>query len=209
MQVETTAIDGVLILQPKVFGDARGFFLESFNQNAFDAAVGHHVDFVQDNHSRSAKGVLRGLHFQKGPKAQGKLVRVTAGAVFDVAVDIRRDSATFGRWVGVELSGENHRQLWIPAGLAHGFLVLTETADFLYKTTEFYSPAGRRRCALGRPRRGHRLAVPGPAADPVRQGCGCRTVTRPSPVRGFGLQVGRCRAARIGPRMSRPLRRVS
>jgi dTDP-4-dehydrorhamnose 3,5-epimerase len=141
MRVETTAIDGVLVLQPKVFGDARGFFLESFNQEAFDAAVGHHVDFVQDNHSRSARGVLRGLHFQKAPKAQGKLVRVTSGAVFDVAVDIRRHSPTFGRWAGVELSGENHRQLWIPPGLAHGFLVLTDTADFLYKTTEFYSPA--------------------------------------------------------------------
>jgi dTDP-4-dehydrorhamnose 3,5-epimerase len=140
MNTDTTARDGVLSLPPKVFGDARGFFFESFNQKAFDAAVGAHVDFVQDNHSRSARGVLRGLHFQKGPKAQGKLVRVTAGAVFDVAVDIRRDSPTFGRWVGVELSGENHRQLWIPAGLAHGFLVLSETADFLYKTTEFYSP---------------------------------------------------------------------
>jgi dTDP-4-dehydrorhamnose 3,5-epimerase len=141
MIVETTAIADVLVLQPKVFGDARGFFLESFNQTAFDAAVGRHVDFVQDNHSRSARGVLRGLHFQKGAKAQGKLVRVTSGAVFDVAVDIRRDSPTFGRWVGVELSGENHRQLWVPPGLAHGFLVLTETADFLYKTTEFYSPS--------------------------------------------------------------------
>ena len=141
MQVETTAIDGVLILQPKVFGDARGFFLESFNQNTFDAAVGRHVEFVQDNHSRSARGVLRGLHFQRAPKAQGKLVRVTSGAVFDVIVDIRRDSPTFGRWVGLELNGENHRQLWIPPGLAHGFLVLSETADFLYKTTEFYSPA--------------------------------------------------------------------
>ena len=141
MNVETTAIDGVLILQPKVFGDARGFFFESFNQGAFDAAVGRHVDFVQDNHSRSARGVLRGLHFQRGAKAQGKLVRVTSGAVFDVAVDIRRDSPTFGRWVGVELNADNHRQLWIPPGLAHGFLVLTETADFLYKTTEFYAPA--------------------------------------------------------------------
>ena len=140
MNVETTAIEGVLILQPKVFGDARGFFFESFNQQAFDAAVGQHVDFVQDNHSRSARGVLRGLHFQRAPRAQGKLVRCTAGAVFDVAVDIRRDSPTFGRWVGVELSADNHRQLWIPAGLAHGFLVLTETADFLYKTTDFYSP---------------------------------------------------------------------
>jgi dTDP-4-dehydrorhamnose 3,5-epimerase len=141
MNVETTAIEGVLVLQPKVFGDARGFFLESFNQQAFDAAVGHHVDFVQDNHSRSARGVLRGLHFQKGAKAQGKLVRVVAGAVFDVAVDIRRSSPTFGRWVGAELSAENHRQMWVPPGLAHGFLVLSETADFLYKTTEFYSPA--------------------------------------------------------------------
>jgi dTDP-4-dehydrorhamnose 3,5-epimerase len=141
MNVETTAIEGVLILQPKVFGDARGFFLESFNQKVFDEAVGRHVDFVQDNHSRSARGVLRGLHFQRGDKAQGKLVRVVAGAVFDVAVDIRRDSPTFGRWVGVELSADNHRQLWVPPGLAHGFLVLSGTADFLYKTTEFYSPS--------------------------------------------------------------------
>jgi dTDP-4-dehydrorhamnose 3,5-epimerase len=140
MNVETTAIEGVLVLQPKVFGDARGFFLESFNQKVFDEAVGRHVDFVQDNHSRSARGVLRGLHFQRGEKAQGKLVRVVAGAVFDVAVDIRRDSPTFGRWVGVELSADNHRQMWVPPGLAHGFLVLSPTADFLYKTTEFYSP---------------------------------------------------------------------
>jgi dTDP-4-dehydrorhamnose 3,5-epimerase len=141
MNVETTAIEGVLVLHPKVFGDARGFFLESFNRDHFDAAVGHRVEFVQDNHSRSARGVLRGLHFQRGAKAQGKLVRVTAGAVFDVAVDIRRASPTYGRWVGVELSGENHRQMWVPPGLAHGFLVLSDSADFLYKTTEFYSPA--------------------------------------------------------------------
>ena len=140
MNIETTAIAGVLVLQPKVFGDARGFFLESFNQRVFDEAVGRHVDFVQDNHSRSARGVLRGLHFQKGERAQGKLVRVAAGAVFDVAVDIRRASPTFGRWVGVELSADNHRQLWIPPGLAHGFLVLSESADFLYKTTEYYAP---------------------------------------------------------------------
>ncbi len=140
MNVETTAIDGLLVLQPKVFGDARGFFLESFNQQAFDAAVGRHVEFVQDNHSRSARGVLRGLHFQRGARAQGKLVRVSAGAVFDVAVDIRRASPTFGRWVGMELNADNHRQVWVPPGLAHGFLVLSETADFLYKTTEFYSP---------------------------------------------------------------------
>ena len=127
------------MLEPKIFGDERGFFMESFNQKVFDAAVGHPVAFVQDNHSRSSKGVLRGLHFQRAPHAQGKLVRVTAGAVFDVAVDIRRDSPTYGRWVGVELTGENHRQLWIPPGLAHGFLVLSEQADFLYKTTDYYA----------------------------------------------------------------------
>jgi dTDP-4-dehydrorhamnose 3,5-epimerase len=140
MKVTTTAIEGVLIIEPKVFGDERGFFFESFNQRAFNEAVGHTVDFVQDNHSRSAKGVLRGLHFQRPPHAQGKLVRVTQGSVFDVAVDIRPDSATFGRWVGVELSGVNHRQLWIPAGLAHGFLVTSDSADFLYKTTDYYRP---------------------------------------------------------------------
>jgi dTDP-4-dehydrorhamnose 3,5-epimerase len=141
MKVTPTAIAGVLILEPQVFGDARGFFLESFNQRGFDAAVGRHVEFVQDNHSRSARGVLRGLHYQRPPHAQGKLVRVTQGTVFDVAVDIRRSSATFGRWVGVELSGDNHRQLWLPPGLAHGFLVLSDSADFLYKTTDYYAPA--------------------------------------------------------------------
>ena len=140
MKVTPTAIEGVLIIEPKVFGDERGFFFESFNQRAFNEAVGHTVDFVQDNHSRSAKGVLRGLHFQRPPHAQGKLVRVTQGSVFDVAVDIRPDSPTFGRWVGVELSGANHRQMWIPAGLAHGFLVTSDSADFLYKTTDYYRP---------------------------------------------------------------------
>ncbi|MEY2892514.1 MAG: dTDP-4-dehydrorhamnose 3,5-epimerase [Pseudomonadota bacterium] len=140
MQVTRTAIEGVLILEPKVFGDERGFFMESFNQEAFNAAVGHEVKFVQDNHSRSRKGVLRGLHYQVPPHAQGKLVRVTQGSVFDVAVDIRRDSPTYGQWVGVELSGQNHKQLWIPAGLAHGFLVTSESADFLYKTTDYYAP---------------------------------------------------------------------
>ena len=140
MNVTKTAIEGVLILEPKVFGDARGFFMESFNQKSFDAAVGHKVEFVQDNHSRSAKGVLRGLHYQLPPHAQGKLVRVTRGSVFDVAVDVRAGSPTFGRWVGVELSGENHRQLWIPPGMAHGFLVTSESADFLYKTTDYYAP---------------------------------------------------------------------
>jgi dTDP-4-dehydrorhamnose 3,5-epimerase len=140
MKVEKTAIEGVLIFEPKMFGDARGFFMESFNQGSFNAAVGQELNFVQDNHSRSVKGVLRGLHFQKAPHAQGKLVRAAAGAVFDVAVDIRRDSPTFGRWVGVELSADNQRQLWIPAGLAHGFLVLSDSADFLYKTTDYYAP---------------------------------------------------------------------
>jgi len=140
MKVTRTAIDGVLILEPKVFGDERGFFMESFNQKAFNQAVGDEVTFVQDNHSRSSQGVLRGLHYQLPPHVQGKLVRVTQGAVFDVAVDIRRSSPTFGRWVGTELSGQNHRQLWLPPGMAHGFLVTSENADFLYKTTDYYAP---------------------------------------------------------------------
>ena len=144
MKATPTDIDGVVVFEPKVFGDARGFFLESFRQNAFDAALGRHVEFVQDNHSRSPRGVLRGLHWQDGPHAQGKLVRVTQGAVFDVAVDIRRGSPTFGRWFGSELSDANHRQLWIAPGLAHGFLVLSESADFLYKTTAYYEPTAER-----------------------------------------------------------------
>lgn len=140
MRIDKTAIEGVLVFEPKLFGDERGFFMESFNQRLFEDAVGQPVAFVQDNHSRSARGVLRGLHFQRAPQAQGKLVRVSAGAVFDVAVDIRPGSATYGRWVGVELSAANHRQLWIPPGLAHGFLVLSDSADFLYKTTDYYAP---------------------------------------------------------------------
>ncbi|MBB3194465.1 dTDP-4-dehydrorhamnose 3,5-epimerase [Roseateles terrae] len=140
MNVIPTALPEVLILEPKVFGDARGFFMESWTEPKFNAAVGHEVRFVQDNHSRSSRGVLRGLHFQLPPHAQGKLVRCTAGAVFDVAVDMRKSSPRFGQWAGVELSGENHRQLWIPPGFAHGFLVLSETADFLYKTTDLYAP---------------------------------------------------------------------
>lgn len=140
-----TDIPDVLILEPNVFGDERGFFFESYNQRDFEAATGlHGITFVQDNHSRSRRGVLRGLHYQLPPKAQGKLVRVVRGAVFDVAVDIRRGSPTFGRWVGVELSESNHRQLWIPPGFAHGFLVLSDEADFLYKTTDYYSPAHER-----------------------------------------------------------------
>ena len=144
MQVTPLAIADVLLIQPKVFGDARGFFFESFNQQAFAAATGVHLPFVQDNHSRSRRGVLRGLHYQLPPKAQGKLVRVVSGAVFDVAVDIRRDSPTFGRWAGAVLSEENQHQLWIPPGLAHGFVVLSDSADFLYKTTDYYSPAHER-----------------------------------------------------------------
>ena len=143
MKATPTAIPDVIVIEPKVFGDARGFFYESFNQQAFDEAIGKHVDFVQDNHSRSSKGVLRGLHYQI-QQPQGKLVRVVSGAVFDVAVDIRKSSATFGKWVGLELSKENHKQLWVPPGFAHGFLVLSETADFLYKTTDFYAAAHER-----------------------------------------------------------------
>lgn len=143
MQVIPTAIPDVLIIEPKVFGDARGFFFESFNQRAFNDAVSAEIQFVQDNHSRSTKNVLRGLHYQI-EHAQGKLVRVVQGAVFDVAVDIRRSSPTFGKWVGVELSADNFRQLWVPAGFAHGFLVLSESADFLYKTTDYYYPEHER-----------------------------------------------------------------
>lgn len=140
MQVTPTALPEVLLIEPKVFGDARGFFMESWNEARFNAAVGREVRFVQDNHSRSARGVLRGLHFQQDPHAQGKLVRCTSGAVFDVAVDLRRSSPNFGRWVGFELTAENHRQLWIPPGFAHGFVVISETADFLYKTSGPYAP---------------------------------------------------------------------
>lgn len=139
MQVIATSIPDLLILEPKVFGDSRGFFFESYNENAFHAATGLRPNFVQDNHSRSAKGVLRGLHYQI-QQPQGKLVRVTAGEVFDVAVDIRKSSPTFGRWFGANLSAENKRMMWVPSGFAHGFLVLSEFAEFLYKTTDFYAP---------------------------------------------------------------------
>lgn len=143
MKATPTAIPDVLLIEPKVFGDARGFFFESFNQKAFNEATQLDVNFVQDNHSRSGRGVLRGLHYQL-QQPQGKLVRVVRGAVFDVAVDIRKGSPTFGRWFGAELTEDNHRQLWIPAGLAHGFLVLSESADFLYKTTDYYAPQHER-----------------------------------------------------------------
>lgn len=147
MNVITTPIADLLIFEPKVFGDARGFFMESFNQQTFENLTGlKNIKFVQDNHSRSSQNVLRGLHYQI-QQPQGKLVRVTNGSVLDVAVDLRKSSPTFGKWHGVELSGENHRQFWIPAGFAHGFLVLSETADFLYKTTDYYAPQFER-CVL-------------------------------------------------------------
>ena len=139
MKATPLSIPDVFLIEPEVYGDERGFFYESFNQAKFESAIGRKVNFVQDNHSKSAKGVLRGLHYQD-PKSQGKLVRVTQGEVFDVVVDIRTKSPTFGKWVAEILSGENKRQLWIPEGFAHGFLVLSETAEFLYKTTEYYAP---------------------------------------------------------------------
>ena len=139
MKTTRLAIPDVSLIEPKVFGDARGFFFESFNQRAFNAATGTAHQFVQDNHSRSSQGVLRGLHYQI-QQPQGKLVRVVQGAVFDVAVDIRKSSPTFGQWVGAELSADNHHQLWVPPGFAHGFVVLSETAEFLYKTTDYYAP---------------------------------------------------------------------
>ena len=140
MKATPLAIPDVILLEPRVFGDDRGFFFESHNRQAFREATGVDPDFVQDNHSRSVKGVLRGLHYQLPPKAQGKLVRAVSGEVYDVAVDIRRGSPTFGKWVGEVLSAENKRQMWIPPGFAHGFLTLSDTAEFLYKTTDYYSP---------------------------------------------------------------------
>lgn len=138
MNIVDTPIAGVKIIEPAVFGDARGFFFESFNQQKFEQAIGRPVQFVQDNHSRSSRGVLRGLHYQLPPHSQGKLVRVASGEVYDVAVDIRRSSPTFGKWTGVLLSAENKRQFWVPEGFAHAFMVLSETADFLYKTTDYW-----------------------------------------------------------------------
>lgn len=145
MRIVQTSLPGVLLIEPRVFGDARGFFMETWNRKDF-AGLGIDADFVQDNHSRSAKGVLRGLHYQIR-QPQGKLVRVTSGSVFDVAVDIRRSSAHFGRWAGWELSADNQRMMWVPPGFAHGFLVLSETADFLYKTSDYYAPE-HERCVL-------------------------------------------------------------
>ena len=150
LHVTATAIPDLWVLEPQVYGDARGFFFESFNQQEFSRATGLNLNFVQDNHSRSAKGVLRGLHYQV-QQPQGKLVRVVRGAVFDVAVDIRKNSNTFGQWVGMELSEDNHKQMWIPPGFAHGFVVLSDSADFLYKTTEYYAPQHERCIAWNDP----------------------------------------------------------
>ena len=144
MSFKRTAIPDVILFEPRVFGDDRGFFFESFNERVFFEAVGKMYEFVQDNHSRSSRGVLRGLHYQLPPNAQGKLVRVVAGEVFDVAVDIRKSSPTFGRWVGELLSESNKRQLWIPPGFAHAFITLSDAAEFLYKTTDFYAPSAER-----------------------------------------------------------------
>jgi dTDP-4-dehydrorhamnose 3,5-epimerase len=160
MKAIATKIADVLLLEPKVFGDERGFFFESFNHQAFEAATGVKTAFVQDNHSKSAQGVLRGLHYQV-QNPQGKLVRVVAGEVFDVAVDIRPDSPTFGKWVGEVLSADNKRQLWVPPGLAHGFVVLSEHAEFLYKTTDYYSPEFERCIAWDDPT----LSIAWPSLD--------------------------------------------
>lgn len=161
MKASPLAIPDVLLFEPKVFGDERGFFYESFNQKVFEAAVGRSVHFVQDNHSRSAKGVLRGLHYQI-KQTQGKLVRVTHGEVFDVAVDLRKRSPTFGKWVGVHLSDSNRAQLWIPEGFAHGFVVLSENAEFLYKTTDYWAPEHERSLAWNDPA----LAIDWPLSEP-------------------------------------------
>lgn len=144
MKVSATELQGLLLIEPRVFGDERGFFFESYNEKVFNEATGTSPRFVQDNHSKSVKGVLRGLHYQLPPRAQGKLVRVVQGEVFDVAIDIRKDSPTYGQWVGEVLSADNNKQLWIPPGFAHGFLTLSDTAEFLYKTTDTWSPEHER-----------------------------------------------------------------
>lgn len=151
MQATRLSIPDVILFTPKVFGDERGFFFESFNQQVFEELTGLKRSFVQDNHSKSQKGVLRGLHYQLSPKAQGKLVRVVQGEVFDVAVDIRKSSPTFGQWVGVILSAENKQQTWIPEGFAHGFLTVSESAEFIYKTTDYYAPEYERCIAWNDP----------------------------------------------------------
>ncbi|WP_338766854.1 dTDP-4-dehydrorhamnose 3,5-epimerase [Massilia sp. METH4] len=161
MNVISTPIDGLLVIEPAVFGDERGFFYESFNAKRFAELTDVQLPFVQDNHSRSARGVLRGMHYQIR-QTQGKLVRVTAGSVFDVAVDLRRNSPTFGRWHGLELSAENKRQFWIPPGFAHGFAVTSEFAEFLYKTTDYYAPEHERALAWNDPAVGIEWPIDGP-----------------------------------------------
>lgn len=151
MKATPLKIPDVVLIEPKLFGDERGYFFESFNHAQFNQAIGYEVRFVQDNHSKSQKGVLRGLHYQLPPKAQGKLVRVIQGEVFDVALDIRKESPTFGKWVGEILSADNKHQLWIPEGFAHGFITLSETAEFLYKTTDYYAPEYERCIAWNDP----------------------------------------------------------
>jgi dTDP-4-dehydrorhamnose 3,5-epimerase len=163
MRIINTRLAGVKLIEPTVFYDERGSFFESFNQKYFEAAVGQTVNFIQDNHSKSIKGVLRGLHYQLAPQAQGKLVRVVQGEVFDVAVDIRESAPTFGQWIGKVLSCENKRQLWIPAGFAHGFLTLSEEAELIYKTTNFYSPTHERMISWNDPT----LAIKWPISYPI------------------------------------------
>lgn len=174
MKATRTSIADVIVFEPRVFGDERGFFFESFNRRAFEEATGITGDFVQDNHSRSLKGVLRGLHYQLAPKAQGKLVRVVQGEVFDVAVDIRKGSPSFGRWVGEILSAENRRQLWIPPGFAHGFLTLSGSAEFLYKTTDTYSPAHERSILWNDPELGIEWPLDGPPIVSAKDATGTR-----------------------------------
>ena len=167
MKVTRTALPDLLVLEPEVYGDNRGFFMESFNAINFSKATGLNVTFVQDNHSRSSRNVVRGLHYQF-QQPQGKLMRVVRGAVFDVAVDIRISSPTFGQWFGMELSEENHRQIWIPPGFAHGFAVLSDSADFLYKTTDYYAPAHERCILWNDPEIGIRWPIAGPAQLSVK-----------------------------------------
>ena len=166
MRAVATELPGVLLLEPKLFGDARGWFMESYNERAFEQATGLKPAFVQDNHSRSARGVLRGLHYQVR-NAQAKLVRVTAGEVFDVAVDVRRGSATFGRWAGARLSADNHLQMWVPEGFAHGYLVLSDFAELQYKTTDFYAPAHERGIAWDDPELAIQWPLPAGMRAPV------------------------------------------
>lgn len=176
MNAERTSLDGVLVLEPRVFGDERGYFMEAFNQSRFEALTGQSGHFVQDNQSRSRKGVLRGLHYQIGAHPQGKLVRVLEGEIYDVAVDIRKHSPTFGQWVGATLSADNRRQLWVPAGFAHGFVVVSENAEVLYKVTDWYDPEGERAIRWDDPDIAIQWPIDGPpiVADKDRNGAALR-----------------------------------